>query len=655
MNSSSGSRKEAERQRAPLFARRRAVSTSVATVALACWSSCAFVSKANAENSIAAKNGSSSFSIELAAQATPSRSSKTTAQKSAPASQADVLSTSDSQQPPAADLLLKKENAAKADALASFAEGVIAEEDADADKSLAAYQKTLALDPGYSELAVKIAYELAKRGDATTGIELLKDTIKASPKNALPYLYLSQLYAKYLKKPEIGLKYAQQALDLDPANIATNLAVYELYGETGQQKKADQLLDRAAKLDNSDPQFWLQLGGFYARLWLKEDGSTAPDQLEKMNAVYKKALALAGDDADAIAQVADFYVLSRQTKDAIPLYRKVIDLKQSNPDATLASTEDKLARIYRATGQRDEAIAMLQRLIKDYPLRHESYELLAELFEEKGDLEGALADYQQLLLLEPSQAANYLRVADLLLKLKQSDKALATLQEAHEKFPDQPLITYSLAIACEEAKKNQEAVTAFQEALIEAQNSQPDMLDGRFYFAYGAAAEQAGLTDKAAELLKKSIDLDPSGSTLASPGTAYNYLGYMWVDRNENLDEAGTLIKRALEMEPTNAAYIDSLGWWYFKKGDFQKALDELQKAAATLEPEDAVVYEHLGDTLSKLNNVAQALVYWQKAAALGADDKSALAEKIDSAKQKLAHQPGGVGAASTNAPATPQ
>ena len=151
----------------------------------------------------------------------------------------------------------------------------------------------------------------------------------------------------------------------------------------------------------------------------------------------------------------------------------------------------------------------------------------------------------------------------------------------------------------------------------------------------GAASERAGLIDKAVELLKKSIELDPG-----SAAQAYNYLGYMWVEKGEKLDEAGDLIQRALDMEPDNPAYMDSLGWWFYKKGDAEKALEHLQKAAGSIKPEDAVVYEHLGDVYGKLNNVAQALVYWQKAATLDPDDKEELAQKIENAKQKVTAHP---------------
>ena len=87
---------------------------------------------------------------------------------------------------PAKDLLLPVEEEKKSDALASFVDGLIAEENADGDRALEAFQKVLNLDPSYTELAVKVADQQARRGDVDQGIGTLKDAIKASPKVRCP-------------------------------------------------------------------------------------------------------------------------------------------------------------------------------------------------------------------------------------------------------------------------------------------------------------------------------------------------------------------------------------------------------------------------------------------------------------------------------------
>lgn len=563
--------------------------------------------------------------------------------------QSDVAPLQDQRRETPKDLLLTPDGERKADALASFIEGSLAEDNADADKALEDYRKVLAVDPAAKVrteegdeplmlLAAKVAFELARRGDPAAGIDILKDTVKAAPDDPMACYFLSQLYSKFLKKYDIALKYASQALALDPDDFLFYVANYELEINLGQPKKAAQVLERATKLQNDDPEFWLKLSELHVHTMVKDDGTSAPEDLKQMNALFQKTLSLAKDDPEVIAKVADFYVLTKQVKDAIPLYLKVLDLKRNSTDPLLANVREKLASSFLATGQRDEAIKVLEDLIKENPMRYGTYELLGKLFEGKGDFGRALANYQQMLLINPNNYQNYLHVADMLMQGKKYDKAVEVLREAHKNFADLPRVTYALAQALSLAKKHQEAMTAFEEARDEAANSDSEMLNGEFYFSYGAAAEQAGLIDKAAGLFKKTIELDPAGSSLASPGAAYNYLGFMWVDRNQNLDEGGDLIKRALEMEPDNAAYIDSLGWYYYKKGEPEKALTELLKAVSLTKPEDSVVYDHVGDTYQKLGNTAQALAYWQKAVALdpASSDNKPILEKIENAKQKM-------------------
>jgi tetratricopeptide (TPR) repeat protein len=113
----------------------------------------------------------------------------------------------------------------------------------------------------------------------------------------------------------------------------------------------------------------------------------------------------------------------------------------------------------------------------------------------------------------------------------------------------------------------------------------------------------------------------------------------MWVERSENLDEASQLIRRALDMEPSNGAYIDSLGWLFFRQGKFDEALTELLRAAELLSEPDAVVFEHLGDTFDKLGRKAEAVLYWQKALQLNPESKQ-VAAKLDKTAENVAKQP---------------
>jgi tetratricopeptide (TPR) repeat protein len=528
-----------------------------------------------------------------------------------------------------ADLGLKDDGRRKAEALAFFAQGITAEDNADMDAALVAYLKALALDPSYSELAVKAAYELTRRNNVSAAVNVLKDTAKASPKDPLPLIYLSQLYSKHLKKPDLALKFAEQAVSAAPEHFPGYLAVYELHSAANQAKKAVEILERAGRSKSADPKFWTQLGDLHTRRSLKEDGSSLSADLERMNTIFRHAAELGKTDAVTQAKVGDYFVLSRQVREAIPFYLTALKHRAGIDDPTLQNLRDKLARAFLVTQQRDQAIDMLEAVVREQPMRFETHELLGELYQQKGDTEKAIANFEQTLQIDSSRPESYLRLADLYLKLKRPDKAVDTVRMARGKFPDVPQIAFSLAVTLSQAKRHTEAMTAFAEAQTAAEQSHEDMLNASFYFQYGAAAEQAGLIDKAAELMRESIRLDPSNAAQAQ-----NYLGYMWVDRDINLDEAGGLIRKALEQDPDNGAYLDSLGWYHFKKGEYEKAQKELLRALENLKDEDPVVFDHLGDTYQALGKPAEALSYWQKS--LAVEDAPKVREKVESAKQKV-------------------
>jgi tetratricopeptide (TPR) repeat protein len=536
---------------------------------------------------------------------------------------------------------LRPQSAHKADALARFVEGMAFEENGEMERALEAYRKVLNVDPGQSELASRVAGLLIQQDDFPQAIDVLKDAIKANPKNAEPYQQLAFIYTRYLKRTDQAIDYANRAIALNPGDVEGYQRLVEIELAAGQERRAIEALDRALKVQSTDPNFWIRLGKLYVAILFKSDSQPKPDELKKTNEIFKRAAENSGDDPGILKDVADYYAASQQLKEAIPLYLRVLELQPED-----ANAREKLATGFVLTNQRDKAVEMLEQIIKEHPEKYQPYDLLAQVLDEearslqranrieeaKAKFAKVAANYEQSLLVNPNHAGTYVRLAELLLgALRDPDRAVKLLDEARRRFPGAPEIVYYLGIAQREAKQSQQAVATFEEALHEAQlEEDDDFVNAKFYFNYGAAAEQAGLYNKAADLLRKSIALDPENSA-----EACNYLGYMWAEHNMNLEEAETMIRRALQSEPNNASYLDSVGWVEFRKGQFDRALDDLLRAAKTAEREDPVVFEHIGDTYLKLNRTREALEAWQKALSLDPKNKN-LADKIQAAKKMI-------------------
>jgi len=126
-----------------------------------------------------------------------------------------------------------------------------------------------------------------------------------------------------------------------------------------------------------------------------------------------------------------------------------------------------------------------------------------------------------------------------------------------------------------------------------------------------------------------------------------NYLGYMLADRGIKLDEALGYIKKAVELDPSSGAYLDSLGWAYFKMGKYELAEENLIKASQRINT-DPTVQDHLGDLYQKTGRLKLAAAHWERAlnewnktvaAELDPSDVARVQKKLESAKVKLAKE----------------
>ena len=144
--------------------------------------------------------------------------------------------------------------------------------------------------------------------------------------------------------------------------------------------------------------------------------------------------------------------------------------------------------------------------------------------------------------------------------------------------------------------------------------------DPELWYRLGTIQDRLKQFDETIYSMQRVIQLDPRFAS------AYNYMGYLFAEKGIRLEESLSLIEKALELEPENAYFIDSLGWVYFKLGKVDDARRELERAVSLLE--DPVILEHLGDVYYALGRKEDAMKEWQKSLTLKADNAS-LIQKI--------------------------
>jgi Flp pilus assembly protein TadD len=133
-----------------------------------------------------------------------------------------------------------------------------------------------------------------------------------------------------------------------------------------------------------------------------------------------------------------------------------------------------------------------------------------------------------------------------------------------------------------------------------------------FYFR-GICYERAHQWPKAEADLKEALKLFPEQPHVL------NYLGYSWIDQGVNLDEGMAMIKRAVQQRPDDGYIVDSLGWAYYKLGNYDEAVSQLERAVQ-LKPEDPTINDHLGDAYWRIGRELEARFQWAHARDLNPD-----------------------------------
>jgi tetratricopeptide (TPR) repeat protein len=237
------------------------------------------------------------------------------------------------------------------------------------------------------------------------------------------------------------------------------------------------------------------------------------------------------------------------------------------------------------------AVDLARKAAADNPDDLRFARLEAQALRQNGKPDEAIALLQQTVKKQSDEPASYVALAQLYSDTHHGSDAIRILQEAETKFPDEPSIAFELGAAFEKQKRYADAESAFRQVLAKEPDNAP----------------------------------------------ALNYLGYMLADRGERLDESIGYLKKALEIEPGNGSYLDSLGWAYYKSDQLDLAVDNLRKAAEQLKT-NSVIQDHYGDALFKLGRYDDAVAAWDRALAGDGDsiERSAIDKKIRSARQKL-------------------
>lgn len=423
----------------------------------------------------------------------------------------------------------------------------------------------------------------------------------------------------------------EKASGRDPHNVALKMLLAREYAKARQHREAERvylsLLDRQVA------------GEIYKGLFdlYREEGRRGA---EKVLDLLDKSVKLgAGDDKNPgnpgeAASARSMLSVLKDDKELVPLMLSaaVRRLEDERPERRLAHATkgflaalaartkqlDHAEKLYRGcldrpSGPREMEADVYSGLIRVLRLRHK-HQAVIDLC--KSGLDKAQATNRLLFLTEMGRAYQY---------LDKHEEAVAALRESvGVANKDQALFCKRMYVdALSGAGKHDKAVEECR-ALVKEYNQGGDLRDARSSLA--AALQAAGKHEEADGQLSLILEADPNDVT------ANNDLGYVWADRNVNLERAEALVRKAIDLdrkqrtsgtsvgadEEDHAAYVDSLGWVLFRRGKLEEAKAELERASKMPGGEDdPTVWDHLGDVYARLKQPERASAAWRRSLSL--------------------------------------
>lgn len=373
-------------------------------------------------------------------------------------------------------------------------------------------------------------------------------------------------YAKALEsKGDLNeaVKHYVLAQHRNPRNIGLLLKIAQIYLKMGSPEEALRVLDGAEAMDYFDPTI-RQLRGI-ALYQLKKYYEAADELL-----VASSLKPMDPENPYYLARV--FHAMGDQ-KTALDYIDRALSINKKRDDF-LVYKSFLLISLNRI----DDAIKVLKKIKKKDPY---IYSVKGHAYLMAGNLRTALKFFKKALLLEPNNPQRYIDLSEVFIKEDKKLKAQEILKEGLDRF-----------------NKNKEILLRLAEILADE-----------------------GKTDLALDYYQKLAKVDSTDAVI------FNNWGYLLVDNGKDLDKAKDLLNKALSMDPNNPIYLDSMGWLYFKLGDYKKAFDYINRAVSQ-GIDDPEVLEHMGDVCKKLGKYREAMTYWKKALLKNPHNKR-LSEKL--------------------------
>ena len=484
------------------------------------------------------------------------------------------------------------------------------------DESALEQMSQLLIDENRSQEAIGLLTEAASESASPDLYDLLGD---------------AYLEAKDFARAEAAYRKAVEEDPDDPGHrhgLAQALLAQDKYADALAQ------FQRLSQLEPGTAENYLRVSQLARRL----------GRFDEAQSSLLRAKQLAPGNLEVLYNEALLYEDQGRYADAVKVLTDAIAGIKSQAGGTqnsnaLAILYEQLGRAFRENRDYSAAIDTYEEMAKLGPdPRKRARMLLIETYRRSRDIGRAIAEAKQGLDASPQDAELTVALAMLYGERTDTAAAIQLLRGLLRGNNDDQQIYIDIAQVQERGRKYAEAEQTARKA---EQMARDNSAKESAWFMLGAIYERQKKFDQAEQQFRKVLDLNPNNAPVL------NYYGYMLADRGVRVDEAASLIQRAVKQDPQNGAYLDSLGWAYFKQNKLAEA-EEYLRQAVDREGQDPTILGHLGDVYLKLGQTEhaaelyeRALTEWQKAlpADYQADKVSQLDAQLKNLKRRLAQK----------------
>lgn len=562
----------------------------------------------------------------------------------------------------------------KKKALDHFISGSVAEAKGDYAAAILEYQDALSLDPDAG-----IYYALAKNyyylNKLSLAIQNGRKAIELDPNQKEALILLSNIYAA-AKQYDSSIVILEQAVGLDSTDVELYYKLARLY-EPNKPLKAIETYEKITSIIGPDWNVLVRVAELYEKLGNLDEAVASIEKLVALDPAnvglqkiliefYQRAskldkavetvddiLELTPDDLDARERKAQILILQGKWDLAAHEYDLILNEKNVPLDIKIRIGASYFNRSLKDSSLIKITKEFFEKIDKDTTDWQIKMFLGAIALNEKDD-SAAIKNFKIVTDLARWNVEAWIRLGGLYFDNKKFGEAVKVMEEAVDLFPDDFTVNLILGLSLAQLDKHLEAKPYLKKSV----ELNPNDITSLSSYAY--TLNQLKENELAINYLKQALKIKPDDvNLLGTLGLIYdsmknwtecdsiykyaltidprnalvnNNYAYSLSERDERLEDALKMVQLALEIDPDNTSYLDTMGWVYFKLGNYSEAKKYLEKAIE-IGGEKSVMLDHLGDVMFKLGDTEKAKLYWQKAYDL---DKTNLTLKLKIEKGEL-------------------